>query len=58
MSMVASLRAARRVDGLSVVEVLVAIVILGIVTAAIVTTYVSSIRNNADAGRGLRASRY
>jgi len=41
----------RRAEGLSVIEVLVAITILGIVTAAILTTYVSSIRNNADAGR-------
>lgn len=38
-------------DGLTLVEVLVALVILGIVTAAVMTTYISSIRNNADAGR-------
>ncbi len=37
--------------GLTVVEVLVALVILGIVTAAVTTTYISSMRNNADAGR-------
>lgn len=37
--------------GLTVVEVLLALVVLGIVTAAVVTTYVGSIRNNADAGR-------
>lgn len=37
--------------GLTVVEVLVALVVLGIVTAAVMTTYVSSMRNNADAGR-------
>jgi len=41
---------ARR-HGLTVVEVLVALVVLGIVTAAVTTTYVSSMRNNADAGR-------
>src|SRR5690606_34944777 len=37
--------------GLTVVEVLVALVVLGIVTAAVMTTYVSSMRNNADSGR-------
>lgn len=37
--------------GLSVIEVLVALAILGIVTAAVVTTYLGSIRTNADAGR-------
>jgi len=37
--------------GLTVVEVLVALVVLGIVTAAVMTTYISSMRNNADAGR-------
>jgi len=41
----------RRASGLSVIEVLVALAILGIVTAAILTTYVGSIRANADAGR-------
>lgn len=37
--------------GLSVVEVLVALAILGIVTAAVVTTYLGSIQTNADSGR-------
>lgn len=40
----------RRLFGLTVVEVLVALAVLGIVTAAITTTYISSIRNNSDAG--------
>ncbi len=38
-------------QGLTVVEVLVALLVLGIVTAAVMVTYVSSIRNNADSGR-------
>lgn len=33
------------------IEVLVALAILGIVTAAILTTYIGSIRANSDAGR-------
>jgi prepilin-type N-terminal cleavage/methylation domain-containing protein len=37
--------------GLTVVETLIALAVLGIVTAAVVTTYMSSIRNNADSGR-------
>jgi prepilin-type N-terminal cleavage/methylation domain-containing protein len=37
--------------GLTVVETLIALAVLGIVTAAVVTTYVGSIRNNADSGR-------
>ncbi len=37
--------------GLTVIETLVAIAILGIVTATIMTTYISSIRHNADAGK-------
>lgn len=40
----------RRIAGLTVVEVLVALAVLGIVTAAITTTYISSIRHNSDAG--------
>lgn len=40
-----------RQHGLTVIETLVAITILGIVTAAVMTTYVSSMRNNADAGK-------
>lgn len=40
----------RRLAGLTVVEVLVALAVLGIVTAAITTTYISSIRHNSDAG--------
>lgn len=40
-----------RARGLTVLEVLLAMVVLGIVTAAVMVTYVSSIRNNADAGR-------
>lgn len=37
--------------GLSVIEVLVALAILGIVTAAILTTFLGSIRTNSDSGR-------
>jgi type II secretory pathway pseudopilin PulG len=36
--------------GLTVVEVLVAIAVLGIVTAAVTGVYVSSIRHNSDSG--------
>ena len=43
-----------RARGLTVLEVLLAMVVLGIVTAAVMVTYVSSIRNNADAGRRFR----
>ncbi len=48
--MTAVTQASRRILGLTVVEVLVALAVLGIVTAAITTTYISSIRNNSDAG--------
>lgn len=41
----------RSSKGLTVVEVLLALVVLGIVTAAVLTTYLGSIRNNADSGR-------
>lgn len=44
-------RPGRWSDGLTVVEVLVAITVLGIVTATIATAYISSIRHNSDAGR-------
>jgi len=37
-------------EGLTIVEVLVAMAILGIVIAAVTSIYLSSIRNNADAG--------
>jgi type II secretory pathway pseudopilin PulG len=37
--------------GLSVVETLIAITVLGVVTAAAMTTYASSMRHNADAGK-------
>lgn len=40
-----------RAEGLSVIEVLVALAVLGIVTAAILTTYLGSIRTNSDSGR-------
>lgn len=45
------MRRLRGSQGLTVVEALVAITILGIVTAAVMTAYVSSIRNNANAGQ-------
>lgn len=38
-------------QGLTVVEAMVAIAILGIITAAVMTTFVNSIRFNADAGK-------
>lgn len=41
----------RRQQGLTIVEVIVAIAILGVVTTAITTTYVNSIRVNSDSGR-------
>lgn len=37
--------------GLTVIETLVAITILGIITAAVMTTYASSMRQNANAGK-------
>lgn len=40
-----------RAKGLSVIEVLVALAVLGVVTAAILTTYLGSIRTNSDSGR-------
>lgn len=40
----------RRMLGLTVVEVLVALAVLGIVVATITTTYISSIRSNSDSG--------
>jgi Tfp pilus assembly protein PilE len=45
------MRSRARQLGLTVIETLVAITILGVVTAAVMTTYVSSMRNNADAGK-------
>lgn len=42
--------------GITVIEVIVALAILAIVTAAVTTTYVSSIRNNSDAGRRTQGS--
>ena len=38
-------------QGLTVVETLIAIAILGIITAAVTTTFTNSIRFNADAGK-------
>lgn len=50
-----TLRRSERTSGLSVVEVLVALAVLGIVTAAVLTTYLGSMRANSDSGRRTQA---